>query len=140
MCPFFCALPRKELFRLKPDAGRAHTTFDGPNNRITLEVGGKPYKTVTKTVIVGEGDQAQNCKVSLKITPAGVVTATLTYNTGKKKKGKVVYYKPTCSTVVAPYPDIDPNDPATFNGSILLYFAPSAGNNFPGCSSTIPWK
>ena len=29
-----------------PDAGRAHTTFDGPNNRITLEVGGKPYKTV----------------------------------------------------------------------------------------------
>ena len=30
-----------------PDAGRAHTTFDGPNNRITLEVGGKPYKTVT---------------------------------------------------------------------------------------------
>ena len=100
----------------------------------------KPYKTVTKTVIVGEGDQAQNCKVSLKITPAGVVTATLTYNTGKKKKGKVVYYKPTCSTVVDPYPDTDPNDPAAFNGLILLYFAPSAGNNFPGCSSNIPWK
>ena len=74
------------------------------------------------------------CPLSLKITSTGVVTATLTFDTGKKSKGKVVYYKPTCSTVVKPMSDADPN---AFTGHIQLYFAPSAGNNFPGWSEVI---
>jgi len=66
------------------------------------------------------------------VTTAGKVTATLTYDTGKKSKGKTVYYKPTCSTVVnqgtAPDPDM-------FWGIVYMYFAPSAANNFPGFAS-----
>ena len=52
-----------------------------------------------------------------------------------KKKGKVVYYKPTCSTVVVPVtaPDADP-----FGGDINLYFAPSSANNFAGLGVTVP--
>ena len=91
----------------------------------------KQYKTFTRTIEV----DGQNCTLSLKITVAGAVKATLTYNTGKKKKGKVVYYKPTCSTVVVPVtaPDADP-----FGGDINLYFAPSSANNFVGLGVTVP--
>ena len=67
--------------------------------------------------------------LSLKVTPAGAVTATLTYDTGKTKKGKPVYYKPSCSTVVMPR---SAADPATFVGAVYMYFAPSKGNNFFG--------
>ena len=67
--------------------------------------------------------------LSLKITTAGAVTATLTYDTGKKKKGKAVIYKPTCSTVVIPTSAADANP---FTGEVPLYFAPSSVNNFPG--------
>ena len=90
----------------------------------------KPYKTTTETWDVA----GKPCTLSLKITSTGAVTATLTFDTGKKSKGKVVYYKPTCSTVVKPMSDADPN---TFTGHIQLYFAPSAGNNFPGWSEVI---
>ena len=90
----------------------------------------KPYKTFTQSWDIG----GQTCPLTLKITSMGAVTATLTYDTGKKSKGKVVYYKPTCTTVVKPMSDADPN---TFTGQIQLYFAPSAGNNFPGWTEVI---
>ena len=64
---------------------------------------------------------------------SGAVTAKLTYDTGKKKKGKAVIYKPTCSTVVIPTSSADAEP---FRGEISLYFAPSPANNFPGCA---PW-
>ena len=90
----------------------------------------KPYKTTTETWDVA----GKACPLSLKITSTGVVTATLTFDTGKKSKGTVVYSKPTCSTVVKPMSDADPN---TFTGHIQLYFAPSTGNNFPGWTEVI---
>ena len=90
----------------------------------------KQYKTFTQSWDIG----GQTCPLSLKITSTGAVTATLTYDTGKKSKGKPVYYKPTCSTVVKPTSDADPN---TFTGHIQLYFAPSSGNNFPGWTEVI---
>jgi len=66
--------------------------------------------------------------LTLKITTAGAVTATLTYDTGKLSKGKVVYYKPTCSTVVVP---TSAADAESFTGLVPL-FMPSAANGFPG--------
>ena len=90
----------------------------------------KPYKTSALSVDIG----GKTCPLSVKITSTGAVTATLTYDTGKKSKGKVVYYKPTCSTVVKPTSDADPN---SFTGDIQLYFAPSTGNNFPGWAEVI---
>ena len=80
--------------------------------------------------------------LSLKVTTAGAVTATLSYDTGKtkrdaktKKTVKVVY-KPTCTTVVVPtsVPDAE-----TFTGEVPVFFAPSAGNNFPGWSGGVPF-
>ena len=77
---------------------------------------------------------------SFKITTAGAVTATLTYDTGKTttdkktKKTVKVYYKPTCTTVVIPtsVPDAE-----TFTGRVPLFLPPSAANNFPGLSADV---
>ncbi len=88
----------------------------------------KQYKTFTQTLDVN----GQTCTLSLKVTSVGAVTATLTYDTGKKSKGKAVYYKPTCSTVVQPDAPADPVD--SFTGNVVLFFAASAGNNFPATS------
>ncbi len=108
------------------------------------------YKTFTVDVytnavgvvtFIQKGDE--DCKtgltyftnLSIKITTAGAVTATLSYDTGKTKKDPKtkkttkVIYKPTCSSVVIPTssPDADP-----FMSGAYLFFAPSAANNFPG--------
>ena len=78
--------------------------------------------------------------LSLKVTTAGAVTATLTYDTGKTKKDPKtkktvkVYYKPTCSTVVIP---TSAADAETFAGEVPLYFAPSAGNRFEGFAGSV---
>ena len=95
---------------------------------------------------VKEGDDttglAYFAALSLKVTPKGAVTATLTFDTGKtttdkKTKKKVpVYYKPTCATVVIPTSAVD-DDP--FTGEAFLFFAPSAGNNFPGLGGCVPF-
>ena len=53
---------------------------------------------------------------------------------GKKSKGRAVYYKPACATVVWP---TSASDPDAFTGEIYLYFAPSTGNNFPGMAGKI---
>ena len=73
----------------------------------------------------------KSCTLSVKVTPNGKAVATLTYDTGKK--GKTVYYKPTCSTVVIPHTTPEYySQSKQFSGEVDLYFAPSAGNNFPG--------
>ncbi len=73
--------------------------------------------------------------LSLKVTSAGAVTATLSYDTGKTKKDPKtkkttkVIYKPTCATVVIPTTAADAYQ---FLSGAYLFFAPSAANNFPG--------
>jgi len=102
------------------------------------------YKTFTikgGTDLGTEIGLRESDSLTLKITTAGAMTATLSYDTGKtvkdKKTKKVapVYYKPTCSTVVIPTssPDADP-----FLCGAFLYFAPSAGNNFLGFGGWVP--
>ena len=72
--------------------------------------------------------------LSLKVTPKGAVTATLTFDTGKTKKGKKVYWKPTCTTVVIPVSTVGAE---TFEGYVPLFFAPSPASGFGGCSSNV---
>ena len=80
--------------------------------------------------------------LSLKVTPSGAVTATLSYDTGKTKKDPKtkktvkVIYKPTCATVAIPTAAADA-DP--FTGEAPLYFAPSTSNNFPGFAASVPF-
>ena len=69
--------------------------------------------------------------LSIKVTPNGKAVSTMTIDTGKKKKGKIVYYKASCSTVVMQYAEPD-TEPAKFMGVVSIYLAPSAANNFPG--------
>ena len=89
-----------------------------------------PYKTFKQNVVV----DGATCSLALKITSAGKVTATLTWNTGKKSKGKVVYYKPTCSTAVWPNSAADPK---TFTGLVYFYFPASSSNKFPEYSDFV---
>ena len=78
--------------------------------------------------------------LSFTVTPAGAVTATMSFDTGrtkkdpKTKKTVKVIYKATCSTVVIPTSTADA-DP--FTGEVFLYFAPSPGNGFTGFSGTV---
>ena len=78
--------------------------------------------------------------LSLTVTTAGAVTATMTFDTGKTKKDPKtkktvkVYYKSTCSTVVVP---LVAADAETFAGEVPLYFAPSAGNRFEGFAGSV---
>ena len=74
--------------------------------------------------------------LSLKVTPAGVVTATMSFDTGKTSKGKAVIYKPTCSTVVIPLSAADNEE---FEGEAILFFAPSSANGFPGFAGAAPF-
>ena len=96
------------------------------------KVGAKVFVTGKKKFHVYEKLETVNgkeCILSLKVTTAGKVTATIKYDTGKKKNGKKVYYKPSCSTVVWP---ITAANPTGFEGFVYVYFAPSSANNFPG--------
>ena len=72
------------------------------------------------------------------MTTAGAVTATMSFDTGKRSKGKAVVYKATCSTVVIPL--TEPDAPAAeFKGEAHLYFAPSTKNNFTGFVGAVPF-
>ena len=80
--------------------------------------------------------------MSLKVTTAGSVTATLSYDTGKTKKDPKtkktvkVIYKPTCQTVLVPQAAADAEP---FVGAVPLYFAPSTGNNFKGFAGQVDY-
>ncbi|MBR4653664.1 MAG: hypothetical protein IKO72_09915, partial [Kiritimatiellae bacterium] len=96
-----------------------------------------------EAALPGDGDKTgltYFINLSLKVTTAGAVTATVTYDTGKTTKDKKtkkmvpVYYKPTCSTVVIPTSAATANP---FTGFVPLYFAPSPANNFPGVGEAV---
>ena len=76
--------------------------------------------------------------LSLKVTTAGAVTATMSFDTGKRSKGKAVVYKATCSTVVIPLTTPDAKA-AEFKGIVYLYFAPSTKNSFTGFAGAAPF-
>ena len=99
----------------------------------------KPYRTFTVMGGTAEGDViglTDRMSLSLKVTPAGAVTATLSYDTGKTKKAKKVYYKPTCSSVAI---STSATDPISFGCGAFLYFAPSAANGFNGYADWVPF-
>ena len=120
----------KKLFTSKSGKKTlAYATF--PRDVYTNEVGQAYY--------LKKGDDATGltyfATLSLKVTTAGAVTATLSYDTGKTKKDPKtkktvkVFYKPTCQSVLVPQAAADAEP---FAGAVPLYFAPSAGNNFKG--------
>ena len=76
--------------------------------------------------------------LSLKVTTAGAVTATMSFDTGKRSKGKLVIYKATCSTVVIPLTTPDAKA-VEFKGIVYLYFAPSTKNSFTGFAGAAPF-
>lgn len=98
-----------------------------------------PYKNWSDVDAKGLTDAMS---LSVKVTPAGELTATMTFDTGKTTKDKKtnkktkVYYKATASTVLIPLSAADA-DP--FSAAALLYFAPSAANNFPGLCTEIKY-
>ena len=104
------------------------------------------YKTFTfkgtdeKGAAIGLTSQMS---LSLKVTTAGAVSASMTFDTGKTqkdpktKKTVKVYYKPICSTVVLPTSSADAEP---FTGAAFLYFAPSPANSFPGWIGSVPWE
>ena len=107
--------------------------FTSKSGRKTLA-----YKTFTVRGTTEEGAAiglVPEASLSLKVTTAGTVTATLTFDTGrtkkdpKTKKTVKVYYKPTCQTVVVPTATADA-DP--FTCEAFLYFAPSPAFGFAG--------
>ena len=98
-----------------------------------------PYKTWSDVAAKGLTDAMS---LSVKVTSAGALTATMTFDTGKtttdkktKKKSKV-YYKATCTTVLIPLSEADA-DP--FKAGVSLYFAPSAADNFPGFCAEVEY-
>ena len=93
--------------------------------------------TIKGTDDVGaEMGLADAMSLSLKVTSAGAVTATMSFDTGTKSKGKAVIYKPTCATVVIPLSAADAEE---FEGEVFLFFAPSPANNFPGFVGAAPF-
>ena len=73
--------------------------------------------------------------LSMKVTSAGAVTATMSFDTGKMSKGKAVVYKATCSSMVIPLSAADAEE---FEGVAFLYFAPSPAHGFPGFAGAAP--
>ncbi len=93
-----------------------------------------PYRTFTINGASEKGAEmglTEAMTLSLKVTSAGVVTATLAFDTGRRQKGKTVYYSTTCQSVVVP---ASAADAETFEGYVPLYFAPSPANGFNGYS------
>ncbi len=82
----------------------------------------------------------EGATLSLKVTTAGAVTATLSYDTGKTqkdpktKKTVKVIYKATCQSVVVPQVAADAEP---FAGEVPLYFAPSSANGFEGFAGSV---
>ena len=83
---------------------------------------------------------APQMTLALKVTPNGVAIATMSFDTGrtkkdpKTKKTVKIIYKATCQTVVIP---CSPADAETFEGVVLLYFAPSLANDFEGFAGSV---
>ena len=127
------------------------STYKAVGKRLFYVSKKKPYRTFAYGVYTNEtggvsfvrnGEEVLPgltyfAALSLKVTPNGAVTATLSFDTGRKDKKtkKTVYYKPTCSTAVIP---TSAADAVPFAGEAFLYFAPSKSNNFPGYVVCLP--
>ncbi len=116
------------------------STYKATGKKLFSSKSGK--KTLAYKMFIFDGATDEGRAVGLtaaesllfKVTTAGAVTATLTFDTGKRKKGKPVYYKPTCSTVVIPMSDPDAD---TFVCEVSFYFAPNAANGFEGYAACV---
>ena len=90
----------------------------------------------------GDDKTGLTCFITLllKVTTAGAVTATMTFDTGKTKKDPKtkktvkVIYKPTCQSVVVPLVAADAEQ---FASEVPLYFLPSAANGFEGFAGSV---
>ena len=114
------------------------STYKAIGKKLFYTSAKKPYRVFTINAASDVGAQMgllPTETLSLKVTPAGVVTATMSFDTGTKSKGKPVIYKPTCSTIVIPLSAADAEE---FEGEVVLYFAPSEKNNFPGFAGAAP--
>ncbi len=116
--------------------GRAD--YKSAGKRLFYTSKAKPYRIFAVTGVSEEGAaigliEAET--LSIKVTPAGAVAATLSFDTGKTKKDPKtkktvkVIYKATCATTVVPTAAADA-DP--FTGEVPLFFAPSPANGFTG--------
>ena len=103
-----------------------------------------PYRAFTFRGTDGKGAAiglSEKETLSLKVTPKGAVTATMSFDTGRTKKDprtkkKVkVFYKATCSTVVIP---ASAADAEPFEGGAWVYFAPAPGSGFGGLAGWVP--
>jgi hypothetical protein len=113
--------------------------FTSKSGKLTLA-----YKVFTfrgTTEAGAELGLSEKMILSVKVTSAGAVTATLSFDTGRTKQdpktGKTVkvIYKTTCSTAVIP---TAPADADPFTGEAFLYFAPSPENGFGGLAGWVP--
>ena len=98
-----------------------------------------PYRTWGN--VDADGVEASDT-LSVKVTPAGAVTATLTVDTGrtttdrKTRKRVKVYYKTSYSAVLFPTTAANAEP---FGAAADLYFAPSPANGFPGLCVTVDY-
>ena len=102
------------------------STYKAVGRRLFYTSSKKQYKIFTIKGTDPEGAAlglTEAMTLSLKVTPAGAMTATLSSGSAKY----------TCSTVVIPQ---TPPDVTTFEGIAYLYFAPKG--TFPGCFLAIP--
>jgi hypothetical protein len=76
------------------------------------------YKVYNAKMPYHDGYEWKEQDLSIKVTTAGKATVTMKYDTGKKKKGKKVYWSTSCSTTV--WPTTLPDD-ASFRGRVYYY-------------------
>ena len=116
------------------------STYKAIGKKLFYTSAKKPYRvfTINGTSDIGMAMGLLPAEtLSLKVTTAGAVTATMSFDTGKtSSKGKAVIYKPTCSTVVIPLSAADAEE---FEGEVFLFFAPSPANGFPGFAGAAPF-
>ncbi len=105
-----------------------------------FEGGGRGATALPEGGHAGRVPLPEGATLSLKVTTAGAVTATLSYDTGKTKKDPKtkktvkVIYKATCQSVVVPQVAADAEP---FVGEVPLYFAPSSANGFGGFAGSV---
>ena len=115
------------------------STYKAIGKKLFYTSAKKPYRVFTINAASDVGAQMgllPTETLSLKVTPTGAVTATMSFDTGKKSKGKAVIYKATCSTTVIPLFAADAEE---FEGEAILFFAPSSANGFPGFAGAAPF-
>ena len=119
------------------------STYKTVGNRLFYTSKKVPYRTFTFKGTTDEGSAmrlTEAMTLSIKVTPVGAVTATMSFDTGrtkkdpKTKKTVKVFYTATCSTVVIP---ASTADATAFSGCAYLHFEPSPANGFPGYSHRI---